>query len=468
MKNLIIYGGNIGAMLLAKELAQNEEFNIILINPSKYWGGYFGGIAVNGFNFDLGMNLFEFTSFCSDSDSILDYNPNIKSESGKYSKIIETLVKNEIDTHIVKTPLVYVNGNYFKDYYISNSLEVLCNLDNKNRMSIIRDLQAIVANKSFLHASNKNINPELFYDESYHTASILNHGATFHSLLIEPLVKKILNISSQTIPAILHRIPWAPLYYPETLLAYLNNNFSETITVSQFEYPKNENFSIFVDNLFRIISNLNNVQLLTDKLVDFNSLEKVVTLESQTKLNYDHIVFGVDIAEYDKICANQDDLGDFEKASFIFIFVRFPKAEVKLDFSVLFILDADIPIYRITNQTNLKESQSDNYVDWIIEINSDYLAENTDPDVSTRNLIQSILIRMELLISFNPNIFEIKHLKNAINLPTFKNIYLFDKLKSRITINDNINFIGNINNLFANSFNDNLIQALLISKKIKI
>ena len=43
---------------------------------------------------------------------------------------------------------------------------------------------------------------------------------------------------------------------------------------------------------------------------------------------------------------------------------------------------------------------------------------------------------------------------------------LYNKIKEEITLCNNVHFIGNINSLFANSFNDNIIQALQITKII--
>lgn len=468
MKNIIIYGGSVGCMALAKELCKNQDLKIILINPSKSWGGYFGGINVNGVNFDVGMNLFEFTSFCSESSDIMDYNPDIKSDSGKYSKMIESFVKKEIETHVVDTPLIYWNSAYTKDFYISNSLDILSNLEKDKRRLIIKDLEDLVSEKNKLHASNKNLMPELFYKESYFNVSLINHGFKFHSIFIEPLIKKILNISTQDFPAILHRIPWAPLFYPETLLNHFMGNLSKRIQVSQFEYPNKENFSVIVDKLLKSISNVDNIQLIMDKVVNLNYIENVVTLESEIKLNFSHLVIGVDITEYHKILGNEETLEEFDKASLIFLFIRLPKSEVEMDFSVLFILDQLIPFYRITNQTNLKNQQTVDYVDFIIEFNSDYLDDKIGLNTELKNLIESHLISMGVIEVFNPIIFEIKYFKNAINLPTFNNINHFNQLKSRISDRDNVYYIGNINNLFANSFNDNLTQALLISKKINL
>jgi hypothetical protein len=465
MKQVIIYGGTFGSLVLAKELSINKDFNVVIINPSKSWGGYFGGIDINGNNFDIGMNLFEFTSFFNNEDDVFKYDSFVKSNSGKFSKIIKNYVKEMIVTRIVDTPEVYFNDNFFPDYYISNSLEILSSLDIVIRDELIKELKNLVSKTKPLHASNKNIDSDLFYRESYLTASLINHGSTFHSIFIEPFIRKILNISSCSFPAILHRIPWAPLYYPETLLNSLEGNFSETI-VSEFEYPENQNFSFLSNRLFDEICSIGNIKAYNDKVIEVNCTDNVIRLESGSSLIYDELIMGVDVMENYRIFGNDDSVLEFEKANFSFLFIRLPKKDIKKVFSVLFILDSKIPFYRITNQSNLKNNTNESFVDLIVEFNSDYFEEITGGNLDLRNLTGSILLQMGLIFAFNPDIFEFKKFKNAINLPTFSNIELFNKIKSRIYSKSNVNFIGNTNNLFANSFNDNLIQALLISKKI--
>jgi uncharacterized protein YeeX (DUF496 family) len=130
----------------------------------------------------------------------------------------------------------------------------------------------------------------------------------------------------------------------------------------------------------------------------------------------------------------------------------------------LFIVDNDIPIYRITNQSILEGNQSE-YYDIVLEINLDFLNNNFSE--STFEIVKKSLLKMKILNKFNPIFLEIKEFRNAVNLPTFDNIKKYNIIKENITVQKNIHFIGNINSLFSNSFNDNIIQALFVAKKIK-
>lgn len=87
-----------------------------------------------------------------------------------------------------------------------------------------------------MHASQKKLNEKLFLNSSYFDVSMANHGKTFHDLLIEPFCKKTFNMSSKDCPALLHRIAWTPLYYPETLLNGINGIVDLNPTL--FHYPK--------------------------------------------------------------------------------------------------------------------------------------------------------------------------------------------------------------------------------------
>jgi hypothetical protein len=466
MKNIIIYGNSVGVLVSAIELSKNLNNNITIINSSKNWGGYFGGILINDNKFDIGMNLFEFTSLITESNAnLLNYNPNIKSESGKYSQIITEYVKNRIKTHVVKTPEIYLHNKFYDDYYISNSLDFLENLNFEFKKTLTNELFACIESITDHHAKFKNEKYEQFTEYDFNTISISNHGLTFHQNFIEPLISKILYIDCKTIPANLHRIPWAPLYYPETLLNKINNNDYYQFYKSEFEYPYLNNFACFSDNLFREIVTKKNINIVHDKILDISCKENSITLYENNKYEYDELIIGCDISEYNSICDKNNDFGVFEKANFLFIFARFPYSQVIKNFSVLFIQDKEIPMYRITNQTNL-EGKVANYCDFIFEFNNDYLKNNFNE--SPEQLMKDTLFKLNIISDYNPLFIETKEFNNAVNLPTFNNIKLYNQIKSNIKLKDNINYIGNINSLFSNSFNDNIIQALQIIKKINI
>jgi hypothetical protein len=465
MKNILIYGNSVGVLVSGLELSNDSNNKISIINPTKNWGGYFGGIIINGNKFDIGMNLLEFTSFISNNEAdLLNYNPNIKSESGKYSKIVTEYVKNVIETQKVRTPEIYINKTFYKDYYISNSLEFLNNIDLEVKENIVKELTSNIENVKNLHAKFKNINSDLFSYIDFKTVSLKNHGSTFHDLFLEPLINKILFISSISMPAILHRIPWAPLYYPETLLNKLTSKNSFEIDVTEFEYPTLNKFSVFSERLFATLESKDNIEIIQNKIMKIDSKKNQLFLMSNELLQYDELIIGCDITEYASLSDKNNESQEFEKANFNFIFARFNRSDFLKDFSILFIVDNDIPIYRITNQSILEGNQSE-YYDIVLEINLDFLNNNFSE--STFEIVKKSLLKMKILNKFNPIFLEIKEFRNAVNLPTFDNIKKYNIIKENITVQKNIHFIGNINSLFSNSFNDNIIQALFVAKKIK-
>ena len=410
------------------------------------------------------MNLYEFTSFITNSNvNLFNYNPQIKSESGKYSKIIEEYVKNRLITHKVKTPEIYINNNFYNDYYISNSLDFLENINLDTKNTIKKELITCLEISSEHHAKFKNNNYNHFSKHDFNTISIINHGVTFHQNFIEPLITKILYINSKIIPAILHRIPWAPLFYPETLLNKIINKDHFQIDKSEFEYPTLYNFSKFSDDLYKDILTKNNIDIIQDKIINISTKENLITISNKKSYEYDELIIGCDITEYYSLSNINDEIPLFEKTNYVFIFARFPYSQIIKQFSVLFILDLEIPIYRITNQSNLEGISAD-YCDFIFEINADYLKNNFNERIDL--LIKNTLINLKIIREYNPLFIEIKEFNNAINLPTFNNLELYNKIKKSIKTKSNINFIGNINALFSNSFNDNIIQALLITKKL--
>ena len=467
MKKIVICGNGLGVVVLALELSNSKNIDVTVINSKNIWGGYFGGIESNGVRFDLGMNLFEFKSYIDSSSNIFDYNPYVKSDSGRFSDLIEDYIKNVIETEIVDTPNVYFRGSYYKDYYISNSLEILSALTDEEKFEMIAELKLILMNPNNLHARNKNKNPELFYKYSYLEVSLANHGRLFHDKFIEPLVLKILNIESNDIPAVFHRIPWAPLFYPESLLDYLASNRSPFLE-AEFEYPKKKNFSALVDKLVGRMLDKQNVQVLNEQVASINFKKKEVILETKNKIAFDELIYGNDLLDFDGINNKSENLVQFRKENFTFVFIRVKGIDVRSNFSVLFIVDSNVPCFRITNQSNLKKCVEKDYIDLIIEFNTSRFEESLDSFLDVSDMIGHYLNELRVVEVFKPVFIDIRHFKNALTLPTFDNVCLYDEIKSRVDKIEDVHFIGNVNAMYANSFNDNIVQALLISKKIQL
>ncbi len=461
--NFIIVGNNVGALVAAESLSTIHK--IALINPTPSWGGHFGGVTMKEEPYDLGMNFFEFTSFNDKSDDILTYDPSLKNDCGRFFHIVEKYVKAFIDVREVSVPQICWKGLFFNDFMISNSFESLYDLPVELKQKIVAELQEILSKKNPLHASRKKQNEGLFINNNLKTVSISNHGETFHNEFIEPYCQRILNIRADQIPALFHRIAWAPLIYPETLLKFFERP-PEKFPKTRFHYPMAGYFSVLVERLLEKVKRRKNVRIINDKITRIEENDNFdLTLNDGSRVNADKMIWSMDIAQYvnlkDEVKA---DL--FEKTSIAMVFISLPTREVKRKASMMNLIDASHSVYRITNQT-YNAGQIDGITKMVAEINYDYYLKNnpgkTEEDLSNHAIavLKSLnLIEREDCIE---NV-SVKILKNALSLPTLSNYNKFSNAFRRVkdANNGNLLLLAQSSGFVSTSLNDQIVQGLKI------
>lgn len=457
----IIVGNNLTSLILAIELAE-KGYDIKLVETGSL-GGHFKGINFNNYNFDLGMILFEFSSFNKESRAnLLTYNPAIKNDVGRFVTVVEEYLSKLISFREIETPKLFFQGEYYEDYLIANSLETINQILSDEQYKTIKYELNLITNKKekeIFHASNKST--PLFKKLNFKNISIENHGATFHKIFIDPFISKVLNIPSEKIPATYHRNAWAPLFYPETLLQQLdngNNNLQETV----FHYPISLNTSDLISNLLEKINKNKNIQIINNRITDLNISENqvIINFNEGGTLKSDHLIWTSEGKSLINLLEMKDNYSDFERTDIIFSFLVIKKSMLKKVFNILNVLDKEYCIYRITNYTYLANSKED-IVRLCIEINLSYLLE-IKKDLEYKQIIEDELISMGIVRDSTDILFHEYFIKrNALILPTFRNMQLFDEIKKEIAnLPKQIEVLGSANNFLVNSMNDQVVEAL--------
>jgi hypothetical protein len=458
----IIYGNNIGAMIAAVELA--KRYQVALINPARGWGGTLGGMKINGTNFDIGMNYFEFTSFHTPSDDLETYNPQLRNDSARFFHKIEKYVAAHCDFAEVDTPSCYVNDAFYPDFVMSNQLDFLSQLPDNQKDKIKNELEKILEKGIFpLHASQKKQNEQLFVESSFEAVSLANHGETFHALYIESLCKKILNCSSADLPALFHRVAWLPLFYPNTLLDALNGkNVAMPSTI--FHYPTKGYFADFIEKINIQIVDNQNIELIFDN--QFNIIKQAnayhFAFENATTIAANQLIWCADFPTLLTKANVSFEAQPFAKASIVLGFLAIDSDAVAQLFTSLYVLEKDCALYRLTNQdatakTNNASSR------FIFELNFDVCeAMGLHDEKAIVSHLQTFLQKSKIFKqSIDNEQFIIKIFKNAVNLPLQKNRIYYEYLQGIAKANfDNITYIGIGADFVATSFNDQIVQAL--------
>lgn len=466
--DFIIVGTSIAALISSIELAKND-YRVGLVNPSSAWGAHFGGITINNDRFDIGMNLFEFTSFNEDSSSdILSYDPLKKGDVGRFFSQIERYVKTYVECVEVDVPKMTIGGLFSNDIVISNRFEILKVLPPSVQLKIQKELRSILdSGKSDLHASNKSYNNDLFLNTSFREVSIANHGETFHELFVEPICIKILNLSSKFIPALYHRVAWAPLFYPETLYSQFTDT-PQALSQTVFHYPKAGNCATFVTSLLKAAEADPHISFISRQVAKI-STAKGTTLEFEggESITSNRLIWNMDLLNFLKLSEKKEEGAAYEKASVAIGFLKIDSSKLLGQFSTLYIADRDNLIYRITNQSVCSSIfEEENLM--TIELNFDLLQKaGLDDNATIIDYIAKKLVEMQIVASAKDfKYLEIKHFKNALVLPTAVNYHWFEKTRAYVKSNyTSVDFLGASAAFSAASLNDNIVQGLRIGKQ---
>ena len=84
MKNHLIIGNCIAALVASLELAKKGN-EVILISNGDKWGGHFSGIEIDNIHYDLGMAVVELTSTNAECEpDIKSYNTLVRNDVGRF------------------------------------------------------------------------------------------------------------------------------------------------------------------------------------------------------------------------------------------------------------------------------------------------------------------------------------------------------------------------------------------------
>jgi hypothetical protein len=204
-------------MLAALWLAE-RGVNVSLVSQTTRLGGHFAGLTLDGRLFDAGMTFLEFTSFNNDMDAaVASYDSARRNDAGRFAG----LVKRWLSPFGFLAPCPnarhdrrwhdHARPDYCQSGFIVATASIGSPAANEGRA------RAVGVQSWPLTCVGETRTPT-FADYDFETVSLANHGRTFHNVFVEPFCAKVTGLSTAQMSAVLHRLAWAPLFYPETLL----------------------------------------------------------------------------------------------------------------------------------------------------------------------------------------------------------------------------------------------------------
>ena len=422
---IVLVGNALSLMVAATRLAQRGA-DVAIVNSGRNWGGHFTTMTCKGVVFDPGMVLHEFTSYRTSPqlEDIRTYNPATKNDAGRFCDTVRRCVSAYQEIRDIAVPKMYVDGAVNDDILIANALSSMRQLSFRD--SVKNDLLALLERSvaSPWHASRKYSNEE-FKRLDYQTASLVNHGATFHGKLVEPYCRKVLNVSTADVVALYHRVAWLPLFYPETLVSYLQGA-PQALPPTIFSYPHDERVGDFANKLKSELEISGRVTIIPEPLV------KVVTVESggyklefsnRADVSTNHLAWSNNLSDLLRVLGLPEQVTSYQKCSIALAFLRIPTSALRLDFTVLNVVDPEIGIYRITNQSGCAGVESA-FVDLVAEVNPDYAAEKMAIrlQAALTSLVVEDLVKLGIVNEpTHVDCLDVRQLNNALMLPTGPN-----------------------------------------------
>ena len=459
---IVLVGNALSLMVAAIRLARDCA-EIAIVNPTKNWGGHFSTFIANSVPFDPGMVLYEFTSFNSESREAdpATYDPAIRNDAGRFCAKVQTFVEGYQRTHEIPTPKMYIDGCVLDDILIANSLLSLRELSFAEQCT--QELRHL-ADPGALHASHK-LGSVAFNEFDYESASLANHGETFHARLIEPFCRKLLNIPTRDMLALYHRVAWLPLFYPETLLSHFHGN-PQALPPTAFSYPTGERIGDLATKLKTEIEGNARITIIQDSLASLSLAAQgriALTLENGDVISSKKVAWANTLKELLCAIGLEQRAATYQKCSIALAFLRLPATMLRLDFSVLSVVDSRFAIYRITNQSRCT-GQDAGTVDIVVELNPDYAA-SLDMDHGTSGIAPQIARELlELGIITGAGEIEwlaVKQMPNALMLPTRGNRTGF--MSERAAVLEavpGVSLLGPASGFFSSSCNDQIVQGL--------
>jgi hypothetical protein len=488
----LVLAGNALSVLIAATERAHKGLPTTIINTGGPLGGYFAGIDALGKRVDGGMVLYEFSSFAEPSHTprLDSYDPMKRNDVGRFTGIIRRYVQSLQTTHAVSTPRMWVDGKLLPDMMLGNGIGALHHLSNS--AAIHRELAVIDrqvhADVTPWHPANKTAWPldgsaaegwnrlppgDIAFNAD--TVSRRIHGPTLHQTLFAPFARQVMNRDASHLMALYHRLPWLPMYWPQTLLASLTaHGKSGNLPPTVFNYPVQGTIAGLVQHLALLARNHSMIELIeapiqrvrrtaTHFVVDVAGRGEIVAKRLGWAMTPNR---GMAAAGLEAPPENRDRL------PLMLGFFRIAESQIWNVISVLHAVDDDTGIYRVTNSTACGTPTEDGCMQLVVEANPNRFMGHHGLSLLDENAVMHAMLKDLATMGIvapgtRPEAFELKRFEGALPLPTRAAVETF--LEARAQMVDalpGIEPMGAAAGPFAFGLSDQIVQGLQVAHRL--
>jgi hypothetical protein len=251
MLNPIVFGENLASAVFAFERRRAElDVSIALDKPVNT---QFSGVPFGDLRVDRGMVLIELERPGIKAASLERYKGEYRSQAVPYLGCVSGWFHEVGLNYDVTCVETFFRGEFIKDFFISDSLEIF-GLFTEVELSVIRrELESSSGKFSSMnHPKNKTDNT--WYETTkYLEVAQLIFGNFFTHSVIVPFLFKLYGEKLSELIASEHRSAWVPVFYPESLLLSVKGD-ETLIDEKVFHYPIEKGFAEFVYSIEKTVN----------------------------------------------------------------------------------------------------------------------------------------------------------------------------------------------------------------------
>lgn len=388
---LAIVGNALAGMVCATERAR-RGLPTLLINPGGPWGGYFAGLQAGGQRWDMGTVLYEFTSFRTPAEppALASYDPLRRNDIGRFTHAVQAYVAAHQPAHDIVPLQMWTGAHWLPDLLLGNGLDALPRLSCA--AAAREELRAIVdaVAHSPWHARRKNDWPE-HGPESYELVSRLNHGAVLHDAVFAPFARQVLDRDSGHIAALFHRIPWLPLYWPETLLTALEGR-PTGLPPTVYSHPRGACVADLCASLVETMRTEPLIRLCEERVrsVERDGPGYAVQLERSGRIAARRLAWAQTPRQALAACGADMPAAVEERLPLTLALLRLPSEALRREFSVAHLAAADTGLYRVSHVSHCA-GETGAEVRLAVEAHPSRLEAHHGPTPDDASLVQAML-----------------------------------------------------------------------------
>ncbi len=473
---LAIVGNSLAVAVAATERAR-RGLRTVVVNPGGPWGAYFAGVQADGRRWDAGMVSYEFTSFRQPGTPppLASYDPMVRNDIGRFVGVVQDYIQGRQATRTMAAPQMWIDGRWLPDLLLANGLDTLPQLAcaAAARAELAAGIDA--ARASPWHARRKNDwaadgrGPDGALLDCV-TVSRLNHGRVLHEAVFAPFARQVLGRDASHLAALYHRIPWLPLYWPETLLSWLDGR-PQALPPTEFSYPVGASVADLCAALGTELAAAPEVDCRLQKLasVEARAQGYVLRLADGETVHAQRLAWALSPAQGLAACGQDVPAPPEQRLPLLLAFLRLPRAAVSRSFSVVHAAAADTGLYRVNHVSDCAGEFESPDVRLVVEAHPEVLQGRhgvlADDAATLRAVLDDLAGLGIVRAGATPAFAKLMRMAGALPLPTADGLTAYAEHRAMLLrCLPGVEAIGNSAGPFATALSDQIVQGLVLAE----